>query len=567
MTPDQRAIAIARNLVRSVPGANSLVAWLALGVVAIGLAARLIVAWQDLATLTVRVLPDDAFYYFLTADRISNGQGISFDGIAPSNGYHPLWLFMLVPLYLVPGRTLPLHLGLTLSAVLDVIAGGLVGLAARRLTGNKVAGLFGVTFYLLLPHNVLAGVDGVESSLAAMLHAAFLLVLVLAWRDPPERCHIWAMATGGLAGLLVLARLESAAVVIAGLVALALLRSGPLRWPAPAIVLGTAGLVVAPWFIWSTIVVGTPVPVSGEATTWLWRQHFHAWNPDASVADFVERSRTYTSDVIERAERLYLHSRATTLGILTALAGIAGHFVIVARGERRRETARQLLMVGVPLLAFLVVLFINSAYRWSVRDWYFAWGIPAVALVLAIAFAYVCEIAERAIRKVHRHSDTTGLAVYVGLVLIMGVLFFSHARETWQTGYHPIQGQNYRAAQFLRESTDANARAAAFNAGIIGYFSERTVINLDGVVNTDAYHAMREHRLLAYLRSAGVEYVADRDGAWTNLPAFIRPDDWTESLWGEDPNAAMTSILELPAPGTFPRMNVWRLLPEEEVEQ
>jgi len=127
------------------------IAILALGIVSIGLALRLSIAWQELETLTLKVLPDDAFYYFLTADRISNGQNISFDGVTLSNGYHPLWLFFLVPLYLLPGHSLPLHLALTASSLFDVAAGGLAALAVWKLTGNKVAALFALTFYLFIP--------------------------------------------------------------------------------------------------------------------------------------------------------------------------------------------------------------------------------------------------------------------------------------------------------------------------------------------------------------------------------------------------------------------------------
>jgi hypothetical protein len=125
-------------------------------VLLIGLGLRLAIAWQDLETLALKVVADDAFYYTLTADRISDGQNISFDGVTLSNGYHPLWLFFLVPLYLIPGRSLPLHLALTASSLFDVAAAGLVALAVGKLTDNKVAALFALTFYLLIPQNVFA---------------------------------------------------------------------------------------------------------------------------------------------------------------------------------------------------------------------------------------------------------------------------------------------------------------------------------------------------------------------------------------------------------------------------
>ncbi|MEX0786950.1 MAG: glycosyltransferase family 39 protein [Dehalococcoidia bacterium] len=550
---------------RALLTSDGVIALSALAVLATGLGLRLAIAWQDLQTLTVKALPDDAFYYFLTADRISNGQGISFDGISPSNGYHPLWLFLLVPLYLLPGRSLPLHLGLTLASVLDVIAGGLIGLAAWRLTGNKVVGLFSLTFYILLPRNILASVDGVENALAAMLLSALLLVVVTAWKEPPERWLRWSIATGVLAGLLVLARLESALVAAAALVALAALRPRPLRWPAPAIVACVAAVVIAPWFIWSSIAVGTPVPVSAEATTWLLREHFDAGNPDAGFSDLVRHGYSETRDVMGRAEDLYLYTRPIALAMLAGVAVVAAHFLLFARGTARRDVIGQVLIAGLPFAAFLAMLLVNSAFRWSVRSWYFAWGIPSLALILGVAFGYLCTLVASVASRARSELAPTAaqFAIYGALVVVMAALFSGHARDSWRIGYFPFQGDNFRAAQYLEAETEPDARVAAFNAGVVGYFSERTVINLDGVVNVDAYHALQDHRLLAYLRSAGVQYVADRDGAWRYLPAYIRPDDWSESLWGEDPNEAMTSIHQLPAPGAFPQMNVWRLLPED----
>jgi hypothetical protein len=61
----------------------------------------------------------------------------------------------------------------------------------------------------------------------------------------------------------------------------------------------------------------------------------------------------------------------------------------------------------------------------------------------------------------------------------------------------------------LDRAAPAGARTGVFQAGAVGYFSEREVINLDGVVNGAALRAMKERRMLSYLRETGIEYVAD----------------------------------------------------------
>ena len=46
---------------------------------------------------------DDAFYYFKIAGNITQGLGSTFDGISPTNGYHPLWMLVLIPIYFLGG--------------------------------------------------------------------------------------------------------------------------------------------------------------------------------------------------------------------------------------------------------------------------------------------------------------------------------------------------------------------------------------------------------------------------------------------------------------------------------
>ncbi|MGE5642424.1 MAG: hypothetical protein ACM3Y8_05375, partial [Byssovorax cruenta] len=42
---------------------------------------------------------DDAYYYFKVAQNISEGHGSTFDGINKTNGYHPLWMLICVPIF------------------------------------------------------------------------------------------------------------------------------------------------------------------------------------------------------------------------------------------------------------------------------------------------------------------------------------------------------------------------------------------------------------------------------------------------------------------------------------
>ncbi len=60
---------------------------------------RLLIVAQPIPTQLDKTLPDDAYYYFLTARNAAEGRGASVDGINPSNGWHPLWMLANVPIF------------------------------------------------------------------------------------------------------------------------------------------------------------------------------------------------------------------------------------------------------------------------------------------------------------------------------------------------------------------------------------------------------------------------------------------------------------------------------------
>src|SRR5262245_66207693 len=90
-------------------------------------ATRLVVALADHRSLIANdVYPDDAFYYLRIAANLVAGRGFTFDGLAPTNGFHPLYLGMLAPIMALTrgDLVLPIHL----SGV--VLVGWAVGVAA-----------------------------------------------------------------------------------------------------------------------------------------------------------------------------------------------------------------------------------------------------------------------------------------------------------------------------------------------------------------------------------------------------------------------------------------------------
>src|SRR5262245_34601935 len=62
---------------------------------------RVVYVWTASIDDVVFRITDDAYYYFNTARNIVIGFGVTFDRMNPTNGFHPLWMLCLLPVFKV----------------------------------------------------------------------------------------------------------------------------------------------------------------------------------------------------------------------------------------------------------------------------------------------------------------------------------------------------------------------------------------------------------------------------------------------------------------------------------
>src|SRR6185436_3599688 len=155
---------------------------------------------------------DDAYYYFKVAQNISEGHGSTFDGINPTNGYHPLWMLVCIPIFALARFDLILPL-----RVLLLVLGGLSAATAvlfYRLIGRVFAPAIGAlaALYWSFNYDILGRVyqQGLETGIAVF----FVLLLVyklfefeIAWRKN-QVSNGQLFGLGLIALLAVLSRLD-----------------------------------------------------------------------------------------------------------------------------------------------------------------------------------------------------------------------------------------------------------------------------------------------------------------------------------------------------------------------
>jgi hypothetical protein len=84
---------------------------------------------------------DDAYYYFKVAQNISAGLGSTFDGINVSNGYHPLWMLICIPIFTLAkyDLVLPLRVLLVVISIIHAITAVMIYRLVKTHLSHAVA--------------------------------------------------------------------------------------------------------------------------------------------------------------------------------------------------------------------------------------------------------------------------------------------------------------------------------------------------------------------------------------------------------------------------------------------
>lgn len=77
-------------------------------------------------------------------------------------------------------------------------------------------------------------------------------------------------------------------------------------------------------------------------------------------------------------------------------------------------------------------------------------------------------------------------------------------------GLFPFQKQLYESAVWMNENTEKTTTIGAISSGAYGYFTNRT-IDLLGVVNNEAYRAIKAKKIFAYMKRKNIKYLVDRE--------------------------------------------------------
>ena len=471
----------------------------------------------DLFNLLRDVSYDDAFYYYQIAYHMAEGRFSTFDGITRTNGYHPLWLFLITPFYWAFDKTEALFAVKAFEIAL--VAGGvaLVAVAAR------VARLPWILLFAVLPalYAQTGMLFGLEAALVLFMLGLLLLAMCLFAREPAR----WRWLLAAVAFALPWARLECVAVAVAATAALGFLEwtgrlpgapaAAPggvsagsprfrllrLRVAAP-LACAFAGMLV--YFAYNGIVFGGVVPVSGPVKA-LWSQD--EWEL-AGGYGLAKSFEAFTQLEVFDGE------------LLIALEVVCYAFLVwwLARGSRSREDALLLAFAaGVAGLAAghlakfaHSVLFMHPSK--SFQYWYYVPAYLMEALVVPLRCCVGIYLVRRFVApRLPRASDVLRLGAIVAAAAVLAVQvdfaapfrFVDAAREEVKTKDWHIRA--YMGIAVMDRLLPEGTLVGSWDGGAVGYFSRLPVMNVDGLANSYGYkEAMEEGSIGAFWRRHGL---------------------------------------------------------------
>lgn len=474
-------------------------------ILGIGLLLRLGVVFAPFHWQLQHILPDDAFYYFTIARNIAQGNGITFDGIAQTNGFHPLWMGAIVPFWWVSSDPiLPIRGVLLLCGLLDLVTVLLfyrVGLLLgwRRSLRWGIPAAYAVS-PLLVAH--FGTMNGLETSATVMLLSLslYFYVRLLLSNNP----HDWKWL-GVSVGIALLARVDTL-FIIAPLLLHLFVNLRP-RWRQCCWVVMVPAALLAPWMLWSFATFGTVQQSSGRALQFMATQFL--WSNSPSVWEWFSQVANNLTAILRTIPVPFLGKPVLFL-CWGAIGAMVGWWILSVRRSKPPSSSdtesfnngRIMIVLFAGLLLFVVA---HTTYGGVMRSWYCTLLYPSVVVVVGNVLNQVLHL--RVLGRMQAWHPA------IPTIAVAGLLGFGF----WN-GWNREGGESlkYKGAIKLNQRIEAMPDSlrptaiGAWNTGVVGYFlPEVSVLNLDGVLSHHAIDAAAEGRLAEYAAANNITLLID----------------------------------------------------------
>jgi arabinofuranosyltransferase len=419
--------------------------------------------------------PDDAYITMRYARNLADGHGWTYNlGDESGNGAtSALYVLVLAALQVVHAGP---ETNANLVSILAVTLSATAIFVLLRARVSTAAGLLAAGLLVWNPWYPLA-----RSMESALLLGLVSLLLALAFLTRPTN-RVAQVSIGVVAGLMLLTRGEA---IVMALLVLAYLVVRDRRVPWAAVIGGAAVLGV--WAVAAWALIGSPIPVTlgakmAQARSGYWGSEY------AFLTD-------WTGPI--GGLRMWAWFWFLVAGVALAVAG-----------AWRRPQLRWLVGVvaGYGIATYLLV---GVVLRVPGYFWYYSPLVFALVVTGAIGWGWVLSLVR-----------VRGVAIALALVAV--ALVGAQVREHSPRGYQ--YGSYGDVAAWLKANTDPTTTVGAAEIGVIGFESERPIIDFLGLLDTRSADDLRAHDLTAWFDRNPPEVFITHQPVWVfEYPTLAEP--------------------------------------------
>jgi hypothetical protein len=461
----------------------------------------------------------DAFYYLDVARYSQHVPFFSFDGLYPTNGFHPMWQW--IEYLCVKSNVFPVHdnwltlhrLYLLNLAILSIAVGLISYFASMRLHHRWLVFWIscpGLLCLIFTRNNYFSGwsfLNGMETSVELL----FFSLMLLAFSEFLSRPSFGRLALSNfLLGCTVLSRLDDIFFLLP-LTVLTLISASPKRFHRLVAASGPY-FMVALYLIYNKRTVGTYLPISGQHKAgWVLHDNFHT-------------ARVFLMPLYDWKFKfgaglnwdIYFHLLQMLVPAL-----ICATYIALRRGRYRRPGLLEYVAFGVVLKAFYNFSFVATMLQ---GHWYYGSSIIFTNILLVLITD-----------KILRSSDFARFPklepyAFVGSICFAIFTYSFLVRSSWipeQNSYYRIAMSGPALKQMVQKFGDT--RFVELNDGEIAFSSQTPSVSAFGLTgDVQSVRAIESGDFFPLMEKRGVTLIA------SNYEQSPKDRHYSDSvnLWG-----------------------------------
>jgi len=458
---------------------------------------------------------DDAFYYFQVALNFAKGKGVTFNDGITTNGFHPLYFIFLVPIFYFSN---PTNINLAIYVILFILTLFDIGTAVLlyyigTYSLNKKAGILACIFWLFNPFIISTTFMGLEAPIQVFFIASLIFFFVK--YNNSQYTIKQSIFIALLIVLISYSRLDGIFMLVGVSLSLFIKKYRVLKkhrsYKRVLQILKSKDFLIISviplfffliWIVWSYLNIGIFTPISGHNLNLVYFSEEHL---SGSIVA-IEQSVAFPINLFFFPPGM----RIIQIFIAFLIFGIP-IIIILYKWLFKEENFIKILLRKFHILLFTLILFFF--YYWfilvKVKPWYAHFINFCIIIFYSIILVHIIDEfkkkkhEKRYVKKLQKNSFSITLILFFCIFFLNGIEIVNHP-------YGDANLARLEVAQYIDNNIPENETIGSFNTGIVQFYSQNhDVLNLDGLINPEAFFAIQNNSIIEYIIRKNITYIVD----------------------------------------------------------